>query len=99
MNFQEIIATYGSDILLALINAILYILVFVFTKSIKKVKDSCITSLTAKESTIKTDVDKVSKELEKTREENAMLKSRLEKIETALCRFSEVDSDEVNKNE
>lgn len=99
MNFQEIIATYGSDILLALINAILYILVFVFTKSIKKVKDSCITSLTKKESTIKSDVDKVSKELEKTREENAMLKSRLEKIETALCRFSEADSDEVNKNE
>lgn len=99
MNFQEIIATYGSDILLALINAILYILVFVFTKSIKKVKDSCITSLTKKESTIKSDVDKVSKELEKTREENVMLKSRLEKIETALCRFSEADSDEVNKNE
>lgn len=100
MDWKEIIVTYGPNLLVLLLNIVLYILYFVFTKLVKKVRDKCIKNLTDKETKFLQRDDSIRRELDIIREENAALKKEMTQIRTAIIHVSEVEengqSEKVN---
>ena len=100
MDWKEVLMAYGPDILLLLVNVVLYILFFVFVKLINKVRDKCIMKLTEKETKFLQRDNSIRRELDIIREENAALKKEMAQIRTALIHMSEVEengqSDKVN---
>lgn len=92
MDWKQILVTYGPDILLLLVNVVLYILFFVFVKLINKVRDKCIMKLTEKEDKISQRDNIVIEEMNRLRQENAELKAQMEKISNAIIHMSEVEN-------
>lgn len=92
MDWKQILMAYGPDILLLLVNVVLYILFFVFVKLINKVRDKCIMKLTEKEDKISQRDTVVIEEMNKLRQENAELKAQMEKISNAILHMSEVEN-------
>lgn len=100
MDWKEIFVVYGPDILLLIVNVVLYILLFVFTKLVTKIRDKCIKNLTDKETKFLQRDDSIRRELDVIREENAALKKEMAQIRTAIIHVSEVEengqSEKVN---
>lgn len=92
MDWKQVLMMYGPDILLLLVNVVLYILFFVFVKLINKVRDKCIMKLTEKEDKISQRDNVVIEEMNKLRQENAELKAQMEKISNAILHMSEVEN-------
>ena len=99
MDWKQILVTYGPDILLLLVNVVLYILFFVFVKLINKVRDKCIMKLTEKEDKISQRDNIVIEEMNKLRKENAELKAQMEKISNAIIHMSEVENGQDETSE
>lgn len=92
MDWKQVLVMYGPDILLLLVNVVLYILFFVFVKLINKVRDKCIMKLTEKEDKISQRDNVVIEEMNRLRQENAELKAQMEKISNAILHMSEVEN-------
>ena len=99
MDWKQILMTYGPDILLLLVNVVLYILFFVFVKLINKVRDKCIMKLTEKEDKISQRDNIVIEEMNKLRKENTELKAQMEKISNAIIHMSEVENGQDETSE
>lgn len=97
MDWKEIFVVYGPDILLLIVNVVLYILLFVFTKLVTKIRDKCIKNLTDKETKFLQRDDSIRRELDVIREENAALKKEMTQIRTAIIHVSEVEENGQNK--
>lgn len=99
MDWKQILMAYGPDILLLLVNVVLYILFFVFVKLINKVRDKCIMKLTEKEDKISQRDTVVIEEMNRLRQENAELKAQMEKISNAILHMSEVENGQDETSE
>ena len=99
MDWKQILIAYGPDILLLLVNVVLYILFFVFVKLINKVRDKCIMKLTEKEDKISQRDTVVIEEMNRLRQENAELKAQMEKISNAILHMSEVENGQDETSE
>ena len=99
MDWKQILMAYGPDILLLLVNIVLYILFFVFVKLINKVRDKCIMKLTEKEDKISQRDTVVIEEMNRLRQENAELKAQMEKISNAILHMSEVENGQDETSE